>query len=71
MNNIECDKTFAQITIKGKERKSEFIEAETEPISEYMMKKLDIDIGKYNVEEKNLLLKNFVHLICNVMPYRC
>lgn len=67
MISIDGNKTFAQLAVEGKDGKQSFLEKETEPISEYMLKQLGIDIAKLKDTEKNLLLKNFVHLMCNVL----
>ena len=67
MISIDGNKTFAQLAVEGKDGKYSFLEKETEPISEYMLKQLGIDIAKLKDTEKNLLLKNFVHLMCNVL----
>ena len=61
------NKTFAEITVEELSKKEEFQNVETEPISEYLLKQLNIDFSIIAEEDKTLLMRNFIHLICMII----
>lgn len=64
---IDENKTFAKLAIEGTVSPGKFQNIETEPIYEYLLKQLDIDFSTLSEDEKTLLMKNFVHLMCMVI----
>lgn len=58
------DKTFTELVleeIQGKESEQEII------LEEYLARELDIDLGTLSEAEKNVLNRNFVHLMCTII----
>ena len=64
---IDKRNTFAQLAIRGIDGANSFGIEKTIPISEYMLKQVGIDFSTMTDDRKNLLTKNFIHLMCSVM----
>lgn len=61
---MEENKTFAELALEELQRK----ESEQEIIlGEYLARELDIDLGTLSEAEKNVLNRNFVHLMCTII----
>lgn len=59
--------SFADMAIKGFGLDSPPKKTETEPIAEYLLGQLDIEYQKIDDDEKMLLQKNFIYVICRVL----
>lgn len=61
---MDEEKTFAELVIEeiqGKESEQEII------LEEYLARELDIDLRTLPEAEKNVLNRNFVHLMCTII----
>ena len=59
--------TFADMAIKGFGLGSYPRKTETEPIADYLLSQLGIDYQDMSDEDKMLLQKNFIYIICRVL----
>lgn len=65
--SIDENKTFTELAIGGLASLENSQSIKTELISEYLLKQLDIDFSKLTEDEKTLLMKNFIHLMCLII----
>lgn len=64
---MDENKTFVELALEELQ-KNDLEEYGHEIIlEEYLVRELDIDLDTVNEKEKNVLTKNFVHLMCTVI----
>lgn len=64
---IDQNKTFAELALEGIRSNSENSSTDIENINLYMLDQLQIDYETLSEEKRELYLKNFVHLMCQVI----
>ena len=65
--NFDENKTFAELAIDGIQANGQNRKTDIAMINQYLLNQLNIESDKISKENQELLLRNFVHLMCLVM----